>query len=274
MLPGQMHNLVRKLLLVLALACLAAPAHAQGYSPAAQKVLSRALAASGGSGWLRLRGWHETGRRATGAAYESWIDPLRYGLRVETREAGGVAVHGFNGQADWRIQPTGAVSAVNDHASLAEARTTAFFSAPCYFFPGRYDVRGELRGVRRRGAKAYDVVEVQPWGGGARELWFDQRTHLLARIVDRSGRRSSAVAVSDYRRVGPVLVAFRYTSEPGGPPDPLARQVETLAFTPADRNLFSLAHPAEHPELAAPRSPVAQAITPPAASAPGTDPRT
>ena len=53
-----------------------------GYSPAAQRVLAQARQAAGGSGWNLLRGWHETGH-SDGVRYEAWIDPLRYGLRVE-----------------------------------------------------------------------------------------------------------------------------------------------------------------------------------------------
>jgi hypothetical protein len=219
-------------------------ARAQGYSHAAQSVISRAFAASGGSGWYLLRGWHETGRRS-GAAYESWIDPVRYGLRVETREAQGLRIEGFNGQAVWQVQPSGAITAVNDHAALAQARTEAFFAANCYLFPGRFDARGDSLGVRRFQGRAYDVVRVQPWNGLARELWFDQRSHLLARIVERGGPRDSGIRVSDYRRIGPVLIPFRFTPEPGAVAGAgaLARERETIAFTPAERDLFSLNRP-------------------------------
>jgi hypothetical protein len=72
-------------------------------------------------------------------------------------------------------------------------------------------------GVRRLGGRAFEVVEVQPWGGLPRELWFDQRTHLLARMIDRSGPAPVVYAVSDYRRSGAVLVPFRIAPEPGSP---------------------------------------------------------
>lgn len=227
-------------LFAVCLAVLAPAAHAEGYSPDAQRVLSRAFAATGGVAWYRLRGWHETGRRG-GVAYESWIDPVRYGLRVETREARGLRITGFNGQAEWQVGPDGAITAVNDHPTLARARTEAFFAASCYFFPGRFDARGDYLGVRTLHGRSYEVVRVAPWNGEPRELWFDARSHLLARIVDRGGRH--ALQVSDYRRVGPVLAAFRFTPEPGTAAGPLARQVESLAFTPADRDSFSLNRP-------------------------------
>jgi hypothetical protein len=244
-------------LLVLLFAGFASAADAQGYSRAAEQVLSRAFAASGGAGWYLLRGWRETGRQGGGpgaVAYESWIDPLRYGLRTETREATGLAIHGFNGQADWRVGPDGAMTAVNDHPTLAKARTEAFFAVNGFFFRGRFDARGDYVGVRRLGKRAYEVVRVQPWGGEPRELWFDQKSRLLARIVDRTGRRAASLQVTDYRKVGPVLIPFRLTPEPGGPADPLARQRESLVFAPASRDGFSLNRPDELAKVRAAKS--------------------
>ncbi|MDB5448048.1 MAG: hypothetical protein JWQ97_3365 [Phenylobacterium sp.] len=234
--------LTRLRLILIALAAAAATlaqgvqgAQAQGYSRQTAQVISQAFAATGGSGWYLLRGWHETGREG-GLAYERWIDPVRYGLRVETREPAGLRIHGFNGQAVWQVAPSGAMTAVNDHATLAEARTAAFFTAQLFLFPGRFGARGDYLGVRRKDGRAYQVVVVTPWNGRARELWFDAGSHLLARIVDRSGPRPAAIAVSDYRKVGPVRVAFHYAPEVGGP----ARQIDSLAFTPAVRDAFSL----------------------------------
>jgi hypothetical protein len=224
-----------RLLAVLILFSLASAANAQGYSPAAAQVISRAFAATGGSGWYLVRGWHETGRRGD-QPYERWIDPVRYGLREERREPAGLRIEGFNGQAEWQVAPTGAMTAVNDHAALAQARTTAFFEGGLYLFPGRFGARGDYLGVRRKDGRAYQVVTVTPWNGRPRELWFDARTHLLARIVDRTGAKPQALAVSDYRKAGAVRAPFRYAPEDGGP----VRQIETLAFTPSDRSLFSL----------------------------------
>jgi hypothetical protein len=248
-------RMFRASLVILALLVtgLPASAQAQGYSRAAERVLSRAFTATGGAGWYVLRGWRETGRQGE-AAYESWIDPLRYGLRTETQAAEGLAIHGFNGLADWRVAPDGAMSAVNDHPTVAKARTEAFFAVNGYFFRGRFDARGDYLGVRRLGNRAYEVVRIQPWGGDPRELWFDQKTRLLARILDRTGRRPSVLLVGDYRKVGPVLVPFRFAAEPSGPADPLARQRESLVFAPAPRDGFSLNRPSELARVQAARA--------------------
>jgi hypothetical protein len=258
---------MRKLLAALtaALACAAGVADAEIYSPAAQHVLARARAATGGDGWNILRGMHETGQLG-GVHYERWLDPLRYGARLETYEPKGKHVHGFNGGGDWQILPDGAVTGVDDRATVAQARTDAFFAVNAFFYTGRFDAHGVLLGVRKVGNRAFDVVQIQPVGGKPRELWFDRRTHLLGRIVDRTGPQPVTVEVSDYRRVGPVLVAFTYATEGGGPAHTQDRQIESLDFRPADRSLFSLPRPP------APQPAVSQPAAQPRAELPAQPP--
>ena len=228
------------LLALLALDCGATAALADGYSRPAQRVIARARAASGGSGWDLLRGWHETGRDGANR-YESWSDPLRYGLRIESQDSGGKRVTGFNGGGAWRILPTGTAPDLAGLPSVNQARTAAFFRVNGYLYPGRIDARGDYVGVRQSGGRSFEVVNVRPWGGTPRELWFDRRTHLLARTVDRSAGRPVTTEISDYRKVGPVLVAFRYAVEGAGPGG--ERQLESLDFLPADRAIFSLPRP-------------------------------
>lgn len=242
------------LALLLAGALAASAAQAQGYSRAAEAVLSQAFTATGGKGWYLLRGWRETGRQ-DGRAYEAWIDPLRYGLRSEVREPDGLRIDGFNGQAVWQVAPGGEITAVKDHPTLAKARTEAFFAANGFFFRGRFDGRGDYVGIRQLGGRAYDVLRVQPGGGEPRELWFDRKSHLLRRIVDRAGPQTSALQVSDYRKVGPVLIAFRIAPEGGakggGKADPLVREREQIVFTATEREHFSLNRPHELARVAA-----------------------
>jgi hypothetical protein len=222
---------------------------AQGYTRPAEQVLTQARAASGGDGWTLLRGWHETGHDG-GAPYEAWYDPLRYGMRVETREAGGKRAHGYNGQGDWQILPDGTSVDDNDPAGVAATRTEAFFGASGYFHRARFDARGELLGVRQAEGRSFDAVLVKPWGGNARELWFDRRSHLLARMIDRSGPQATTWRFSDYRRVGPVMVAFQIALDT--PAGPVLRRRDTVVFAPSDRALFSLPRTVDGPAPAPP----------------------
>ncbi len=219
---------------------LASAAQAQHYSPAAQRVLSQARAASGGAAWNRLRGWRETGVQGA-SAYERWVDPVRYGDRVEITGPGGKAVRGFNGAAEWTISPEGAVAGLADSQTLARARTEAFIAAAGYFFPMRFAADGEHLGQRQAEGRTYEVVRVRPLGGLPRELWFDRRSRLLARIVDRGGPRLVTVELSDYRRAGPVLAPFTaLTSVEGDPARRVERRLQRITVEAPDRALFSL----------------------------------
>ena len=244
---GTLHRLA--IAAAMALACTALPSHAvakkakvqQGYSAGAQAVLARARQASGGSGWALLRGWRETGHISSpgGAyAYESWFDTLRYGSRIETHGPDGLSVRGFNGQGGWRIATNGVSTPIDDHAQAAAIRTEAFLGGGGMFYTSRFDAHGETIGARTLRGKTFDVIRVVPWSGAPRELWFDSATHLLARIIDRTNAQPVTTELSDYRRVGPVRVAFHARTQGLGPPQD--RQTDTLAFPPADRALFSL----------------------------------
>lgn len=222
-------------LLAAALLWTAGAAHAQN-APAAQRVFDRAKAVSGGAAWNALRGLHEIGTD-DGERYESWADPIRYGLRSEVRKPAGKLVQGYNGAGEWRIMPDGRETGSPDRAVVARVRSDAFFGAYGYLFPSRFDLRSTHLGVRRSQGRAFDVVRVQPAGGQPRELWFDRASGLLGQVVDEaSGRR---VEVSDYRKVGGVRLPFRYTTFSAGMTAKV-RQVERVDFRAADRDIFSL----------------------------------
>jgi hypothetical protein len=222
---------------------LAAGAHAevwkQGYTRQAEQVLARGRIAAGGKGWEYLRGWHETGQDG-GVAFEAWYDPVRYGMRVERQEGAAKDVHGFNGLGAWRITAAGQVSGTAEPKPVGEARGEAFFGTQGFYFSGRFDAAGRYVGQRHLGARSFEVVEVKPWAAPARELWFDRKTGLLAREVGRIDGRAVTIEFSDYRKVGPVKVAFRATLDDGTPGGRRERVLQSVDFRPVDRALFSL----------------------------------
>ncbi len=235
-------------------------------SPAAQRVLDRARAASGGAaGWNMLRGVHEVGEEG-GAHVERWADPLRYGLRQETQAPGGdKLIQGYNGAAEWRILAGGVATGSDKGAFVAKVRSEAFFGAYGYFYPSRFDLRGSHLGTRQHQGRSFEVLRVQPAGGVPRELWFDTRSGLLGRMVEHDGVGAPVVIeVSDYRRVGPVQVPFRVTTSGGDLTAPRERKLTAIDFRVADRGLFSLP-PAPPPKPEPVVAPPVVAPTPPAA---------
>ena len=228
--------------LITAVALLAPLSAEAQNAPAAKRVIDRARAVSGGSGWNTLHGLHETGTEG-GARYEAWFDPLRYGARTEVETPAGKQAYGYNGQGEWRIAPGGAVSGSVDRAVLAKARSDAFFGAYAWLYPSRFDVRSTYLGARQSQGRPFDVLRIHPLGGQPRDLWFDHRTGLLGRMVDAGGARPVTVEYSDYRKVGPVLVPFHSATYGGDLPRSRGRLREAVDFRPADRALFSLPPP-------------------------------
>jgi len=231
------------LLFLLALLVFSAgPALAQ-HAPAAQRVVDRARAASGGSAWTALRGFHEIGSE-DGAPYERWIDAVRYGDRVERMPAASSkATRGYNGYGAWWLPVRPHEETGPDREVLARARSEAYFAGYGYYFTGRFDLRSGYVGVREGGGRRFTVIWVQPAGGKARDLWFDQRTGLLAKMTERQGQRPRTVEFSDYRRVGRLLLPFRQVAFGGDlatPSERILTRVETLS---PDRALFSLPRP-------------------------------
>lgn len=234
----------RFLLLGLTAAALApGAAHAEQDGPSAA-VLERARKASGGPAWAKLAGLHETGVE-DGQRYERWVDLLRFGLRTEaeTPNGGGRLVRGFNGYGAWSLLPHGFDRANAPAPTMTEALSEAYFAGYGYFFPSRFDVRIAYLGVRPSGGRSFDVLRIHPNGGEPREVWFDRKTGLPARMVEVRGPRPMTVEMSDWKRSGSVLVPFRYVTTGGGLPKPLERRVEAADVRRMEREMFSLPRP-------------------------------
>ena len=240
-----MLSIVRNMVVAaLALTLLAPPALAApaGRDPAA--ILRAGKAASGGEAWDRLTGSYETGAHGA-TVYATWLNYTRYGMRSESRRDGAATVQGFNGEVQWRVGKDQAVVATRDPASIREAVTTAFVSNTGYFFPDRFKAASRyLREVADDG-RTFDVIGVEPQGGRAAELWFDRGTHLLSRIGDPDGPQPVLVRLSDFRKVGSVLVAFHavVTSPDGKVLD--EAQVRTVEYLTLPAATFDPPSPAQ-----------------------------
>lgn len=220
------------------------PARANEYSPEAQRVLAAARDATGGQrAWNSLRGWDETGAWGD-TRYRLQVDPVRYGVRVELRRGGTSEVQGYNGLGQWEISAVGNATGGVDRFTTAQARSIAFFSAYAFYFPSRFAAKGVHLGVRQHQGRSFDVLRIEPGGGLPRELWFDRRTRLLSRMIDRNGPSPVTWELSDYRKAGAVQAPFRIALDAGDPARAQVRQVEAVTYPVLDRAVFSLARPA------------------------------
>ncbi|MBU1375912.1 MAG: hypothetical protein KKE02_15575 [Alphaproteobacteria bacterium] len=229
------------LLAVIALLAAASAAQAQ-YAPEAVRVMERARAASGGKAWARVAGLHEIGTEG-GFRYERWADPLRFGIRTDIGTPAGRVVRGYNGAGAWSLHPSSVNVAAEPQPDMGQARAEAYVAGYGYYFRSRFDARASYVGVRQAEGRSFEVVRAHPNGGEARELWFDRKTGLLGRIVAPGAKAPLTVEVSDHRRVGGVMVPFRFVTFGGGLAKPVERVLESVDFKPLDRAMFSLPRP-------------------------------
>lgn len=210
---------------------------AAGTADPAQAVLAAAKAATGGTAWDRITGWHERGHH-DGASYDTLLDFRRWGYRFATTRDGKTRVNGFNGSVVWNQGPDGKVTTKRDAASLADARQSAYVSTFAFLRPDRFPARFEYLGVQADGAASFDVIRVTPQGVAPMEIWVDRKTHLFTRFIDRSRPRPVTARLSDFRQVGGIRQPFRLEISDGDPAHAQTGVVDSVVLEPVARSMF------------------------------------
>jgi hypothetical protein len=231
------------LLAAFALVLMAAPAAAAD-DPAARgaELLAQAKAASGGANWDRLGGWHESGVAIVGDAqgsYDTWCDLHRLGMANRHVLAGVAQSRGFDGATVWLVDATGAVRTTQTPQALAVARQGAYVSAWGFFFPDRFPAERIFIGTASADGADFDIVQATPDGGLPMELWIDRKSHLITRMVDRSGPRTAVAVMSDFRTLDGVVTPFLVAESDGDPKHTLELHIATLDFGPIDPARFA-----------------------------------
>jgi hypothetical protein len=149
----------------------------------------------------------------------------------------------------------GGVTGSNDAELNARARTEAFLAAHGYFFPSRFDLRTTHLGVRESRGRRFDVLRTQPAGGRPRELWFDRQTGLLGLVIDETGGKRVTTELSDYRKVGKVMLPFVTVTTGGDLTAPRRRELKTVDFPVVGRDLFTLSRVHRKPGTKPPLAP-------------------
>jgi hypothetical protein len=175
----------------------------------AQVVIAKAKQASGGVLWDAPQGCFEEGTRGGGAiTYKTRFSLQTYGIRIDSERGGNERSMGFNGVTQWQSSGGNVVATQTEPHAIKEAFVTAYLSNNGFFFPSRFPAALKYLRRVRESNRSFDVVEVAPAGGYPFELWFDRRTHLIARVIDNSGPAPSQVVADDYREVQGLTIAF------------------------------------------------------------------
>ena len=208
----------------------------------AAALLAQAKAASGGAAWDELGGWHESGAAIVGDAqgtYDTWCDLHRMGMANHHVLGGSAQTRGFDGTTVWVSDNTGPARTSQAPQALATARQGAYVSAWGFFFPERFPAERIYIGSATVDSADFDIVQATPSGGLPMELWIDHKTHLVTRMVDRSGPRTAVAVLSDFRNLGGVLTPFLVAESDGDPKHTLELHIDAIDFSPIDPARFA-----------------------------------
>jgi hypothetical protein len=133
-------------------------------------------------------------------------------------------------------------SSQTPHA-LATARQGAYVSAWGFFFPDRFPAQRIYIGSASVDGFDFDIVEATPQGGLPMELWIDRKSHLVTRMVDRSGARTAVAVLSDFRTIDGILTPFVVAESDGDPKHTLELHISAIDFSPVDPARFAKPRP-------------------------------
>ncbi len=205
----------RTLLAASIAAVFAIHAHAAG-DPAA--ILLANKAASGGAHWdgkavLKVEvAVDGQGLKGTDASVQDLVG----GRSVDHAEIGpATQANGYDGRQAWEQDSSGAVNIESGGDALPVAINGAYRTANLWW---RADFGGAsivAAAPKTDGGTTYDVLTVTPKGGVAFEAWFDAKTHLLARTIERQGPTTVTTTMSDYRPVDGALMPYKTVVDTG-----------------------------------------------------------
>ena len=195
----------------------------------AADVLARSKSVSGGAAWDTARSWQADGTISAGGLsgeYHVAVDLLR-GRSVDKYKLGSVdGADGYDGKLAWERDPGGEVAALDTPDAIRRARSQAWLDAHAYWFPQRISSTYGKVEIASADNQRYLVLVATPQDGAAITLWFDAKSGLLARVVQRQGPNTVTNVLDDYRDVGGIRLPFHTTTDitdAAGRTDPRAR---------------------------------------------------
>jgi hypothetical protein len=202
-------------------------------------LLARYKAASGGTRWDAVRSLHTRGWLCAGGlngSFEAIQDVVR-GRSSDHYKLGPIeGADGYDGSTGWSRDPGGEVAALDAPEAKRRARSQAWLDARAYWYPARIAATLAKPESREVDGRRYDTVVATPDGGDPLTLWFDARTHLLARTVQKQGADTATTTFDDWRDVDGLRLPFHSTTDmtdAAGRTDPRNRnEVKIESITP------------------------------------------
>jgi hypothetical protein len=132
-----------------------------------------------------------TGKATTSADLKNgyWADSYTIG------PASGA--NGFDGAHAWQKDQSGTVTIQDGGDQRPLAVNEAYRRANLWWRPGFGGAVVVEDGTKSEGGARFDVLTITPKDGESFDAWFDARTHLLARTVEKQGAQTVSTTLSD-----------------------------------------------------------------------------
>ena len=222
----------------------------RGDTPAVDTILQKYIAALGGRAALEkitsmaMHGTMEFPQFGASGTTAEYFKGDHFAAITEVPGYGTVSTI-YDGQKGWQVDPQRGTSEIagGDFADLRRRADIHWSLKLAEYYPGLKVLNREPNG----GKDAWKLeATVEGW---TYDFWFDADSGLLVRFdTDRhTPDGPSSVAISDYRRVGDVLVAFEASRS--GAPVAWNRKLTDVKFNePIDDAVFSKSPPNEQPK--------------------------
>ena len=204
-------------------------------APDAAQILSANRAATGGDAWngrATLKTDYDfSGVGLTGKTHSlSDLTAIRY---VDSFEIGPLkGGNGFDGKQAWNKDPSGTVDVIAGGDARALAVNDGYRRANLWWKPGYGGAKVAADGEKTKDGTRYDVLTVTPKGGKAFEAWFNAKTHLLSRIVEKQGSVTNIITLSDYRGYDGVMLPHKAVSVAKDGKNKTTQTLTEAAFLP------------------------------------------
>jgi len=217
---------MKKLITTIALTAFAGSVYA---APA--DILAANKAAMGGNAWdskpSAIVHYAYSGQGLTGTVTSR--DDLQSGYWADDAVVGPTTqANGFDGNHAWAKDASGTVTLQDGGEQRQLAVNDGYRRANLWWRADRGGAQIVDDGQKNDGAATYDVLTVTPKDGKDFDAWFDTKTHLLARIVEKQGTDVFTTSLSDYTVISGVEVARRTFVNSGE-----AKYDQTLMLTDA-----------------------------------------
>ena len=149
---------------------------------------------------------------------------LKSGAFVESYEIGPTkGANGWDGETAWMKDISGAMTRQDGGDKRALAVNQAYRYANAWWRKDRGGAAITFVGLKKDGERERTVLRVTPRNGKAFEAWFDNKSHMLARIVEEQGYFQITTEFSDYRPVNGVMIAHQVVVDSGTGPSGFQR---------------------------------------------------